>query len=340
MKRNLLILVLTCIFFLAATTVSLAATLQVGDACTPAGGTLQIPIYAISSTGDATGLAGAAFTVEFNDTIITNANITSEFFETFETQLKSVDPDHAGPFEADGYEKPLVDNAVSGTGVSVAAARVGEKAIDSAAPGTVIFYLNGTISQDAVVDDTYDVRIVPTVLDNTNAGYDAAGEEIDLLIGADETITDPAATDAYPILLSAANHDAESSKGTLTICPPGPQTNFDIDGNATPNVLADGVLIIRYMLGLEGDQLVDGAVGQGATRATADAIMAYLDTAAGEGLTDVDDNGTPNVLADGVLIIRYMLGLTGDDLIDGAIGQGANRNTAQAIESFLSGFDL
>ena len=340
MKRNILILVLTCIFFLAATTVSLAATLQAGDACTPAGGTLQIPIYAISSVDDATGLAGAAFTVDFDDTIITNANITSDFFETFETQLTSVDPNHAGPFEADGYNKPLVDNVVSGTGVSVAAARVGEKAIDSTAPGTVIFYLNGTISQDAEVGDTYDIKIVPTSLDNTNAGYDASGEEIDLLIGADATIIDPSAAGAYPTLLSVANHDTESSKGTLEICPDGPQTTLDIDGNQTENVLADGLLIIRYMLGNTGSDLVDGAVESDATRNTAAEVEAYLALAQNDGLMDVDDNGIENVLADGLLIIRYMLGNRGNALIEGAVGQGANRSTAAEIEAFLATFNL
>lgn len=236
MKRNVLILVLTCIFFLAATTASLAATLQVGEACGIKGEPVKIPIYAISSADDATGLAGAAFTIEFNDTVITGAYIESDFFETFETQLTSVDPNHAGPFEADGYDKPLVENALSGTGISVAAARVGEKAIDPVAPGTVIFYLNGTISQDTV-DGTYDIRIVPTSLDNTNAGYDAAGEEIDLLIGADATVTDPSAVGAFPTLLSVANHDAESSKGTLTIPCPGPvPASGDPDMSGSTNI--------------------------------------------------------------------------------------------------------
>jgi hypothetical protein len=215
MKRNSLIGLLTCIFFLAAAPCALAATLQVGDTSASPGSDVQIPIYAISSVDDATGVAGAAFTLQFDDTVLTNPNITSPFFDTFEAQLTAINPDHTGPFTADGYDKPLVDNALSGTGIAVAAAGAQAKAIE-AGEGTVIFYLNATVSADAVVD-CYNVTIVPTELDNANAGYDAAGEEIDLLIGADANITDPSDPNAFPVLLSAAAHNSTDSAGQFCV---------------------------------------------------------------------------------------------------------------------------
>lgn len=338
MKVYKLIGLLACIIFLGSVTISSAATLKVDEIkASPGDIDVQIPIYAISS-GDATGVAGAAFTLVFDDTMLTNARVESDFFETFETQLKSVDPNHSGPFEADSYDKPLVDNALSGTGIAVAAARVEAKAVASD-PGTAIFNLIVSISSEAQEGEVYEIRIVPTELNNTNAGYDAAGEEIDLVIGADPTVTDPTAADAYPTLLSVANHDSESSKGNVTIIL-GPQTNLDIDGNQTQNVLADGLLIIRYMLGNTGSDLVEGAVEPDATRTTAAEIESYLATAQSDGLMDVDDNGIENVLADGLLIIRYMLGNRGADLIEGAVGQGANRSTAAEIEAFLGTFNL
>jgi len=56
------------------------------------------------------------------------------------------------------------------------------------------------------------------------------------------------------------------------------RTLLDIDGNGTADALTDGLLIIRYLFGLRGDPLIAGAVGPLATRTTAPAIEAYLQT--------------------------------------------------------------
>ncbi|MDA8878873.1 DUF5011 domain-containing protein, partial [Porticoccaceae bacterium] len=44
---------------------------------------------------------------------------------------------------------------------------------------------------------------------------------------------------------------------------------LDIDGNGVIDALTDGLLILRYLFGLEGDILIAGVVAQNATRATA-----------------------------------------------------------------------
>lgn len=234
MKRKGLIGLFLCLFVMATTSGVMAATLQVGDVSIAPGGTVKIPIYAISAAADATGVAGAAFTVVFDDTVLTNANITSDFFGTFQSQLTTANPNYTGPTEADGYDKPLVDNALSGTGVAVAAANVQAQAIESG-EGTVIFYLNGTVSSNAAIQD-YEIRIIPTELNNTNAGYDAAGENIDLLIGAGENIADPADPAAFPVLLSAAGHDSASSSGTLSVSNKG---DWNGDGEITAQDAVD-----------------------------------------------------------------------------------------------------
>ena len=51
---------------------------------------------------------------------------------------------------------------------------------------------------------------------------------------------------------------------------------------------------------------------------------------------DIDQNGTVDALTDGLLLLRYSFGLRGNALIAGAIGSGAARNTATAIETYLS----
>lgn len=54
-----------------------------------------------------------------------------------------------------------------------------------------------------------------------------------------------------------------------------PCAALDIDGNGQVEALTDGVLTLRYLLGLRGDALVAGATGACASRDTA-AIEAYL----------------------------------------------------------------
>ena len=47
---------------------------------------------------------------------------------------------------------------------------------------------------------------------------------------------------------------------------------------------------------------------------------------------DVDGNGLPDALTDGLLIIRYFFGLRGPELIQGAIVAGAVRQNAAQVE--------
>ena len=52
----------------------------------------------------------------------------------------------------------------------------------------------------------------------------------------------------------------------------------DIDGNGQIDALTDGLLILRYLFGLEGDTLINGVVADDATRTTAEEIEAHLET--------------------------------------------------------------
>jgi hypothetical protein len=57
------------------------------------------------------------------------------------------------------------------------------------------------------------------------------------------------------------------------ITPAGP---FDIDGNGVVEPLTDGLLLMRFLMGLRGDSLIANAVAQCATRSTADAIQTHI----------------------------------------------------------------
>ena len=52
---------------------------------------------------------------------------------------------------------------------------------------------------------------------------------------------------------------------------------LDIDGNCIVDALTDGLLIIRYMFGLNDNSLIEGATAANCTRCNSDEIIIYLD---------------------------------------------------------------
>ena len=63
-------------------------------------------------------------------------------------------------------------------------------------------------------------------------------------------------------------------------------------------------------------------------------LMASFSTVAGLEL-DIDGDGDSKPLTDGLLLIRYLFGFSGDSLISGAIGSGAERGTAEKVEAYI-----
>ena len=118
-----------------------------------------------------------------------------------------------------------------------------------------------------------------------------------------------------------------------------PPVNLDIDGNGDTDALTDGLLALKYLFGSRGDALINNSIGPNAQRTTAAEIVAYLDEAR-SGMLDVDGNGSADALTDGLSIVRYLFGFTGEALISGAIGPSADRTNASDIFNFLQSFDL
>jgi len=111
---------------------------------------------------------------------------------------------------------------------------------------------------------------------------------------------------------------------------------LDVDASLTVtqyDALTDGLLVIRYLFGLTGTALTNGALGGTATRTDPAAIKTYLDTI--RPLLDIDGNDSADALTDGLLIIRYLFGLRGPALIAGALDPLATRATPAAIEAWL-----
>ena len=97
------------------------------------------------------------------------------------------------------------------------------------------------------------------------------------------------------------------------------EAQMDVDDSGAPtryDAATDGVLVVRYLFGLRGSALVNGAVAAGVpTRNSAD-IAIYLNSRLGS--MDVDGDGFVLATSDGLMILRYMLGLRGAALTAGA----------------------
>ena len=109
--------------------------------------------------------------------------------------------------------------------------------------------------------------------------------------------------------------------------------SFDVDENLEAQPLTDGLLVIRHLFGFSGDSLTSGAVSGGASRDSSDSIASYLTDA--DSQLDIDGDGESKPLTDGLLLIRYLFGFSGDSLISGAIGGGAERDTAEEVEAYI-----
>ena len=105
--------------------------------------------------------------------------------------------------------------------------------------------------------------------------------------------------------------------------------SVDFDGNGVAEAASDGLLLLRYLIGLRGASLVDGAVGVNPQRDAA-AIASYI--ASFGNTLDLDGDGSVNATTDGLLLLRYLLGLRGAALTTGA---SATNRSAADIEKYV-----
>ena len=96
---------------------------------------------------------------------------------------------------------------------------------------------------------------------------------------------------------------------TLPPVTPPPALISDVDGNGQSDALTDGLLILRFLFGITGPALTEGAIGAGSNKNFTD-IIDFLTT--NSTALDVDGNGSSDALTDGLLIIRYIFGLRGN----------------------------
>jgi len=157
--------------------------------------------------------------------------------------------------------------------------------------------IDGDLTANIAVVSTVDVNIVGTYTVTYNVS-DAAGNaavqvlrrvEVGGIIDVDGNGQYDALTDGLLVLRSMFGLDGSAlisgtvaSNATFTSATDieAQIQNLgilvDIDGNGQIDALTDGLLMLRYLFGLEGDVLIAGVVAQNATRVTAAEIEAHL----------------------------------------------------------------
>ena len=129
--------------------------------------------------------------------------------------------------------------------------------------------------------------------------------------------------------------DIEAINGTDPLDPTSCLGCFtwDIDGNSSVTALSDGLLVLRYLFGFEGDALIADTLTETSTRTSSTEIQTHIQEQASH--LDIDGDGQNSPLTDGLLLLRYLFELRNDALTSGAVSAGATRNTAAEIEAYI-----
>jgi hypothetical protein len=110
------------------------------------------------------------------------------------------------------------------------------------------------------------------------------------------------------------------------------RSNWDFDQSGEVDALTDGLLLLRYAFGLRGDNLTAEAMAHSSVMTSHEVEQAIQDSSQ---MNDIDGDGVINALTDGLLLLRYLFGLRGDDLIHEVVSETATRHTEGAVMQHL-----
>ena len=133
----------------------------------------------------------------------------------------------------------------------------------------------------------------------------------------------------FSIVDNAEGYEAKKTDYAMTVLP----ATWDFDGNGSADALTDGLMLLRYTFGIRDLRMASGAMAQNSTL-SATQVVDNMHRAIS--VADIDGNGSTDALTDGLLLLRYLFGLRGENLISGAISSDATRTTQEQIEQYLS----
>ena len=144
-----------------------------------------------------------------------------------------------------------------------------------------------------------------------------------------------------------ADCDADGTKDDLDAFPLDPQEDTDSNGNgigdnedgsALEALLSSAREVGRNQV-ISAPSLYGLLTAEELETATSDLVKAIIDSPTAYGIDvgfDLDGDDQSKPLTDGLLLIRYLFGFSGDSLISGAIGDGAERDTAEEVEAYIN----
>ena len=110
--------------------------------------------------------------------------------------------------------------------------------------------------------------------------------------------------------------------------------DWDIDDDGRADALTDGLLFLRYAFELRGDALISGLISSNSEYTTATDIERELGLVY-DASGDIDGDGNVDALTDGLLLLRYLFGLSGETLTVGVVANGATRTSSSDLEGFI-----
>jgi hypothetical protein len=108
--------------------------------------------------------------------------------------------------------------------------------------------------------------------------------------------------------------------------------SWDIDKNGSADALTDGLIILRHLFDVSGNDLVDGVVASDSPLLEHQLLQSLYETLT---VADIDNSGHVDALTDGLIILRYLFDVKGSDLINGVVYPGAKRTGHGEITSFM-----
>lgn len=107
---------------------------------------------------------------------------------------------------------------------------------------------------------------------------------------------------------------------------------WDFDGNGHADALTDGLIMLRHCFDLRGEILVKGVMSPESTM-TADQVEDTFENAMD--IADIDNDGSVDALTDGLMLLRYLFDVRGNNLTQDVMGQNAGRTSQSEIEAHI-----
>jgi hypothetical protein len=126
-------------------------------------------------------------------------------------------------------------------------------------------------------------------------------------------------------------YNFDATNYSLNVLP----STWDFDGNGQADALTDGLILLRHAFGLRGASLTENVMAADSTM-TSDEVQVAVENALV--IADVDGDGNVDALTDGLIVLRYMFGLTGEYLIDSVVSANATRASGESIGQYIELF--